>query len=290
MMSAEPPCLYCGETATVPLWDDVFDRLGRSPDRWEFRRCVGCRSALLRPAPREADLLGFYPPAYSFATGLGGESRLKRWLSAMEYSLFYHPMYRADARRVVGRTHSSAAHRGRMLDVGCGRGLRLAAFRRLGYEVCGADFQPEVVESLRTQWGIPGVCADANNLDQVFPPESFDVVTAYHLIEHVLDVNGLLRKCWTLLKPGGWLAVAAPLCDSVQAARLKSRWQGAAEAPRHVTIPSREGLQKALQAGGFAEISVAPDSLLNCAGVLVLSLLPGSTTPVAYVRRAPAPS
>ena len=43
-----------------------------------------------------------------------------------------------------------------MLDVGCG-GLRLLAFRRLGYEVFGTDFQPDVVEALRTRWNIPAL-------------------------------------------------------------------------------------------------------------------------------------
>jgi SAM-dependent methyltransferase len=283
--SAESPCPYCGTTATVPLWRDVVDRLGCAPGPWEFRECVGCHSALLRPTPREADLLSYYPPAYSFATGLDTGSRLKRCVSALEYGLFYQPMYRADARSVVRNTRGSATGRGRVLDVGCGRGMRLLAFRRLGYEVFGTDFQPEVVEWLRTQCGIPAVCADANNLDQLFEKESFDIVTAYHVIEHLLDASGLLRRCYALLKPGGWLAVAAPLCDSVQAACFKSRWQGATEAPRHVSIPSREGLRQAFRTVGFSEISIVPDSLLNCAGILTLSLLPHSTTPVAYRQR-----
>jgi SAM-dependent methyltransferase len=228
--------------------------------------------------------LSYYPAAYSFAPGVDAGSWLKRCLSALEYALFYRPMYRADARRVVRNTRGSAASRGRILDVGCGRGMRLLAFRRLGYEVFGADFQPEVVESLRTQWDIPAVCADANNLDRVFEKESFDVVTAYYLLEHVLDVSGLLRRCHALLKPGGWLAVAIPLRDSLQAACLKSRWSTATEAPRHVSIPSREGLREVFRAAGFPEVSIVPDSVLNCAGILILSLLPRSTTPVAYTK------
>ena len=102
------------------------------------------------------------------------------------------------------------------------------------------------------------------------------------MIEHLLDPCGLLRKCYTLLKPGGWLVVAAPLRDGLQAAWLKSRWLAATESPRHVSIPSREGLRKACQTAGFQEISIVPDSLLNCAGILALSLLPRSTTPGAY--------
>jgi SAM-dependent methyltransferase len=287
-MSAEPPCPYCGAAGTTPLWRDIADRLGIAPGLWEFRNCVGCRSALLRPTPREADLLGYYPPAYSFATGLDANSRFKRCLSSLEYAFFYRPMYRADARRVARNTPgstTSATGRGRVLDVGCGRGMRLLAFRRLGYDVFGADFQPDVVESLRTQWDIPAVCADANNLDQFFAKESFDVVTAFHLIEHVPDVSRLLRNCHALLKPGGWLAAAAPLCDSLQAAWFKQRWSGATETPRHVSLPSREGLRRACMSAGFREISIVPDSLLNCAGVLALSLFPRSTTSAAYGNR-----
>ena len=121
---------------------------------------------------------------------------------------------------------------------------------------------------------MPAVCSDATDVARHFPPRSFDLVTAFHLIEHLPDLQGLLRSVRTLLKPGGWFAGTVPLVDSLQVRRFGARWAGASEAPRHVTIPSREGIDRLFETAGFERPSIRPDSLLNCAGVAVLSALP----------------
>lgn len=54
------------------------------------------------------------------------------------------------------------------------------------------DFQPEAVDYLRQQLGIPAVCADAAQAAKHFPPASFDVITAFYVLEHVPDVQAVL--------------------------------------------------------------------------------------------------
>ncbi len=286
MRDEDPTCLYCGCSETLPLWENVGDRLGYVPGRWAFRRCPQCQSAMLQPVPEPGDLLSFYPPIYSFAPDLASESRLKRWLSRLEYRLLYRPMYASDARRAARHTRGASGTKSTVLDVGCGRGLRLLAFRRLGYEVCGADFQPEVVGYLERTHGIEAVCSDIVGLPQAFAGRDFDLVTAYYAMEHVLDVQELLGNCLSLLKPGGWFVGAIPLSDGLQARWFGPRWSQATEAPRHISLPSQDGVRRACRSAGFENISIVPDSLQICATAFSLSVVPGSTTWGTHGQRA----
>jgi SAM-dependent methyltransferase len=169
-----------------------------------------------------------------------------------------------------------------LLDFGCGRGLRLLAFRELGFDVHGVDFQPEAVDYVSRQLHLPATCCDVDQLDDVFTPESFDIVTAFYVVEHVLDVQQLVSKCAGLLKPGGCFVAAVPFCDSGQAGLLRSKWSQVTEAPRHVSLPSCRAMELVARRVGLGQIRIAPDSLRNSAGALSLSLVPGSATDSSY--------
>jgi SAM-dependent methyltransferase len=276
-----PPCLYCCGDSYGPLFDQVQDRLRYVPGSWAFRRCQGCGSAVLVPFPREEDLPSFYPPAYSFSPE-PARGTLKRWLARLEYRLFYHPMFEAQARRVLRGVGWDGRPGKTLLDVGCGTGLRLLAFRRRGFEVQGMDFQPQAVQYLQERLGIASACTDIEGLSAHFPAGAFDLITAFHLIEHLTDAAALLRHCFRLLKPGGWFVGVVPFVDSFQARLFGGRWAIVTEAPRHVTLPSQEGLRRLCARVGFDRLAVRPDSALSCAALVGLSLFPGSATQRLY--------
>lgn len=277
--SSPPPCLFCGGTRQRPLHREVADRLGHAPGRWGFDRCETCGSGLLRPVPKTEDLPSFYPPIYSFTPDLGGGSPLKRFLVGLEHRLFYAPQYEHQV-RIVCQTVGPQP-RGRLLDVGCGRGLRLEGFRRRGYRVTGADFQPEVVDELRRR-GFEAVVSDIEQLPERFAPSSFDLITAFYLLEHVPDVAAAVRNCLKLLKPGGWFAGAVPLVDGLEPEWFGPRWIHVGEAPRHLSLPSSAGLKRALEREGYMDVKLRPDAALNCAGVVASSLVPAASLTHAY--------
>jgi hypothetical protein len=118
------------------------------------------------------------------------------------------------------------------------------------------------------------------------------VVTAFYVLEHVIDVQSTLAICRRLLKPGGWLAAAVPLSDSVQSVVFRGRWGQATEAPRHLSLPSRAGVTRALSSAGFEphSIMLVPDTTIGCAQVAGITLFPQSATSVTYApgrRRIP---
>jgi SAM-dependent methyltransferase len=139
-----------------------------------------------------------------------------------------------------------------------------------------------VVEYLQKERGIDATCGDLGTLDQLFAHDSFDVVTAFQVVEHVHDARGLIARCFRLIRPGGWFVATIPMGDSLQAAVLKQRWCNVREAPRHLNLPSQEGLRRACASIGFDRVEIRPDSLLNAAGLVGLSLMPGAATTAVY--------
>jgi|GEM_PF-342237 SAM-dependent methyltransferase len=275
----EPACNYCGGNEFAPLYSGIRDRLRHVPGQWSYVRCGGCGSALLRPFPRTEELPAFYPPVYTFSPELG-HSRIKRLLSRAEYHFFFRPIYRAQARIIDRHLRALGTRPRKLLDIGCGRGLRLLDFKRLGYDVHGMDFVSDSVEYVQRVLNVPAVCTDASHLADAFEPESFDVVTAFHVIEHVTELDEAISAVHCLLRPRGWFVAAVPLIDSLQSRWLGKRWIGVAEAPRHVTVPGQEALRKLCRRHGFDPHSlvIAADSALSCAALIPLSLLPGSAT------------
>ena len=259
------------------MLEGVRDRLKFVPGKWEFKKCRGCGSAVLFPQPKAADLASYYPPVYDFSIDFSGAFFKRLWTN-LEYRFFFQPQYHGLARQILHGTGGQNLPRQHLLDVGTGLGLPLFFLRKYGYKVCGTDFRPEVVEYLEKQLAIPSVCTDAASLARHFPPASFDVVTAFHVLEHVADVQTVIRNCFELLRPGGWFVNTIPLADSLQARLFRNRWAAASEAPRHLSIPSREGITSICKNVGFDRLKIQPCTVLDCAGVFVLSVLPSIGT------------
>lgn len=97
---------------------------------------------------------------------------------------------------------------GRLLDVGCGSGHFLAAARKRGFKVCGIE--PACVSA---NYGVEKFGLEVigkNILDVDLPAESFDVITAWDVIEHVADPQAVLERCADWLRPGGIMALRFP--------------------------------------------------------------------------------
>lgn len=101
----------------------------------------------------------------------------------------------------------------RMLDIGCGGGILSEPLARLGASMVGADPAEENIAIAQEHAEGSGVSIDyrATTAEELAEAgESFDVVLAMEVVEHVVDVKTFVATCASMVKPGG-LMIAATL-------------------------------------------------------------------------------
>jgi SAM-dependent methyltransferase len=184
------------------------------------------------------------------------EAASSNWYAQEElYAEAHRPVQEILAPTWEQRRVASSARAGQsLLDVGCGGGIFLALARNRGLRATGLDIQDR-----QLRWA--GETASDAELHQAtledfvraWPERRFDVVTAFHVLEHVQDPIQFLRTALERLHPGGRLAVAVPNRDRM---RLDPRVDEVDVPPHHVTYWSTAALQFALGAVGLEQVDV----------------------------------
>lgn len=99
----------------------------------------------------------------------------------------------------------------RYLDVGCSTGFVVEAARDAGWQAIGIDLNPSAIEFGRSR----GLDLRTVALEEAgFPDESFDAVSLFDVLEHLLDPVRTLRACVRLLRRGGIVFLYVPNYDS----------------------------------------------------------------------------
>jgi 2-polyprenyl-3-methyl-5-hydroxy-6-metoxy-1,4-benzoquinol methylase len=101
--------------------------------------------------------------------------------------------------------------RGKVLELGCGKGYLTEEIRNQGFEVTGVDMNVEKIE--KAQHRCPDISfIQSNVLKLSLPPGSFDTVILPEILEHIPEGTGnkMLDTAWRLLKNQGRLIVSVP--------------------------------------------------------------------------------
>lgn len=157
----------------------------------------------------------------------------------------------------------------RVLDLGCRDGMLTHGFVD-GNQVVGVDIDQKALEMARQRLGIETAWVDLNN-EWPWEKESFDVVVACELIEHLFVLEGFLERVAGTLKKGGLFVGSVPNAFRVRN-RLKFLFGREYETdPTHVRQFSCEKLGKVL-GEYFSEIEIVPIEGKALPGVPVRTL------------------
>ena len=128
---------------------------------------------------------------------------------------------------------------GRVLDIGCGVGDFLAAVKQRGFGVVGVEPSTQARMVAKERLGFEPL--DSNALDSL-PDASFDVITMWHVLEHVDQLQVEIQNLSRLLKADGTLIVALPNFKSFDALFYQEYW-AAWDVPRHLNHFSPDAIQ-----------------------------------------------
>ncbi|WP_280529199.1 class I SAM-dependent methyltransferase [Spirosoma utsteinense] len=118
---------------------------------------------------------------------------------------------------------------GTILDVGCGTGAFLETCKKGGWAVMGMEPDPDA-RAISAQKLNVVIKPDLDALGGAGP---FDIISLWHVLEHIPDLNQAIPQLWNLLAEDGTLLIAVPNSDSYDAAYYKEYW-AAYDVPRHL--------------------------------------------------------
>ncbi|MGI8803687.1 MAG: class I SAM-dependent methyltransferase, partial [Solirubrobacteraceae bacterium] len=149
--------------------------------------------------------------------------------------------------RLIGRPGA------RLLDVGAGRGRFVAAARAAGYRAEGIEPSLRGVTAARDAYGVS--LRHENLAGADVAPGSVEVITIWHVLEHLDDPGRALATLAGWLEPGGAILVGVPNLASLQARIGGARWYHL-DVPRHRTHFTARGVVLALEAAGLEPVRV----------------------------------
>ena len=173
---------------------------------------------LTDPFPSK-ELLGRYYQSENYISHTDGKRNL--------FERLYQSVKKIALRKKVDLLFKQSNTVGTLLDFGCGTGDFLVEANKRGWKTTG--FEPsEKASALASKKGI----AMASELSEL-PDHSFDVITLWHVLEHVSNLEEQIVALDRLLKPSGKLIIAVPNYKSYDAMYYKEHW-AAFDVPRHL--------------------------------------------------------
>lgn len=218
-------CPLCGAEKNRLFWQIPGAR---------FVRCTECSHVYQNPQPIFEDLKNRYQEEY-FHYELENEAN------------FFNLMRLGLEDIHLTQWESNLRERGSFLDIGCATGMLLAYMQERGWQVQGVEICEASARYGILQRGVPifiGTLEEAP-----FKKESFSLVHASHLIEHLTDPVGFLVQVHALLQPGGHFVLVTPNRSGFQARLLRRRWRSCI--PDHLHLFSKESLRLLVQECGF---------------------------------------
>jgi 2-polyprenyl-3-methyl-5-hydroxy-6-metoxy-1,4-benzoquinol methylase len=252
-----PNCILCGSAGEV-VHERVEDRVFGVPGEWKVRSCPNpqCAMCWLDPKPIAEDIHESYSDYYTHAPSADTPpSLLQRSVRGVVRGLeqaWLVLLGLAKARRDIEFLYLSDETPGKVLEVGCGDGARLAALAERGWSVTGQ----EVDDKAGAVAAARGFEVHVGDLEAIgLPADEYDAVVMNHVLEHVHDPVAVLAECRRLLRPGGVFVAATPNPESYGHRKFGASWRGL-EPPRHLHLFPPTAAHLLAQRAGFERLAI----------------------------------
>lgn len=193
-----------------------------SGEQFDLYTCEDCGFTFTQGVPVEAEIGRYYEtPDYI------SHSDTKKGVMNSVYHWVRGYMLKRKARLVAHKAHRKT---GRLLDIGTGTGYFADTMKRGGWQVEAIEKNAHARAFAKEHFGLE-VKPDTALKD--FEPDSFDVITLWHVMEHLEPLNEVWETLNSLLTEKGVLIVAVPNCSSYDARKYGAYW-AAYDVPRHL--------------------------------------------------------
>ena len=237
-------CPLCNSSSVFPVLSAKDYTV--SSETFEVWHCDDCSNRFTQSIP-DIDDIG---PVYQSAAYVSHSDTKKGFVNSV-----YHIVRNYTLRAKKKLLQNLAAKKtGTLLDVGAGTGAFAHTMSTAGWTIKGLEPDSNARAVAHNKYGLSLLPSD-----QLFnlPANHFDVITLWHVLEHVHALHDYLKRFHDLLKPGGKLIIAVPNYTSNDAAYYKECW-AAYDVPRHLYHFSPKGMETVLKNSGFQLDALQP--------------------------------
>ena len=228
-------CPWCGsEKAQINLWlKDEF----LTKEDFHICECLNCGLLYTMPRPDKEKIGAYY--------------KSEAYYSHQENKKGFIPKVYERVKTInlkyKYRLATSGMQPGKLLDIGCGVGDFLHTAEMHGWECIGVE--PSEDAKTIAQNRMKGTIITSEKLES-FSDGAFDVITMWHVLEHVDDLKWQVTQLQRLVKPSGRVVIAVPNYKSYDGQYYKEHW-AAYDVPRHLNHFNRITLSKIFKTSGL---------------------------------------
>lgn len=170
--------------------------------------------------------------------------------------------------------------KGRLLDVGCGIGTFLHLAQEQGWKTTGIDPSKSGCDFAQREHNLDVYCGDLFDAD--YPSDHYDVITLFHVLEHISELNSFINELRRILRPKtdtqkpGTLVIEVPNGEGLQSRLKKEEWPYV-HPTDHLYYFSVHSLGKLLHKHGFDQIKIGKPKRVSSSNNMSFTLRKLST-------------
>lgn len=235
-------CPVCGSSKFDPFipGKDFF----LTGEAFDIVKCHECGFRFTNPRPKSEDLGKYYE-----STDYISHSDSRKGLFASVYQLVRK--YTLSRKLAL---ISKFQQKGEILDIGCATGQFLNYMAEHGWSATGIEPDEKTRAHAISEYGLKVFPEEQLN---ILEKSSFDVITMWHVLEHVSELNARMEQLKNLLKPQGTLIIAVPNCNAYDAKIYGEFWAGY-DLPRHLYHFAKEDMKLLLENHEFTIVNILP--------------------------------
>lgn len=209
-------------------------------ESFPVKKCISCGFKITENTPDEKHMGRYYESESYIShsnTSKGLVNRVYQWVRKIML-----------ARKWKLAERETGKREGTVLDIGSGTGFFLKEMKEHGWKVSGTEKSEKAREYAKKNLGI-----FLRDTDDLFLPgeERYDVITLWHVLEHVHDLEKNFNAFFRLLENNGKLIIALPNHNSLDARKYSEFW-AAWDVPRHIWHFTADHIVRLAQNHGFS--------------------------------------
>lgn len=213
-------------------------------EEFTIQKCSQCGFLLTNPRP-ETDKIGNYYNSPDYISHSDNNKNLFDVVYKTVRKYTHHRKYLLVKKNTDGNA---------ILDIGCATGEFLNEFKKRGWTTQGVEPSKKAQYFARENYGIE--VNDECAVDD-FPTNSFDVITMWHVLEHVANLQERILQIKRILKKNGILIIAVPNSNAPDAKIYENYW-AAYDVPRHLYHFSKSSIRALFKKYNFEIQEVLP--------------------------------